>query len=351
MSVNMDDKREFSEQVKNCIALAKSIAAKDGKNTRLDSLHLAIAMIKKASNAAQEVFEKTGYCWSNVQKVCPEVRTGDADIKTKNSMKLVGRLEKIVRQLFTAKRQNKEPQINVDEFLNLLLQNPSVRLKGFLRRIENGTNIRDNSSLQNQTVQPFRSFREYLTARKQLWLLRLKACSTIEKYHKPKQEEVTNIVSSHKERSLTKLAHLQHEIENRIKGSASAATVSLQITEGYGFSTIQAELIEGLFIHELYSVLAPFNTPVTVRALAQMTAPESYPRNCRRIIDAVDGLIKAGGAKLSEWDDGICTMSSRISLQPGILDELWDHLENDVIDESDLRSARRKLYESNECPL
>jgi len=286
MSANMGNKREFSEQVKNCITLAKSIAVKEGKNTRLDSLHLAIAMIKKAPNAAQEVFEKTGYCWSNIQKVCPEVRTGYADIKTTNLMKLVGQLEKVVRQLF--QRQNKETQIKVDEFLSLLLQNPSVRLKGFLRRNGNGINIGDNSSLQKQAVQPFRSFREYLAALKQLWLLRLKASSAIEKYHKPIRKEATDIVSRRKERSLTKLVHLQYKIQNRIKDSAPAATASLQIAEGYGFSTMQAELIEGLFIHELYSVLAPFNAPVTVRALAQMTAPETYPRNCKRVIDAVD---------------------------------------------------------------
>jgi len=110
-------------------------------------------------------------------------------------------------------------------------------------------------------------------------------------------------------------------------------------------------LIEGLLLHELYGTLGPFDIQLSAREITQMIAPETYPRNCLKVIEALTGLEKHGLVKLSERNDERCTPSSRAWLSPNMWNDLLVRLANDVIDETDVKEARRQLYESSTWPL
>ena len=355
MPTARNQRPRFSEQTEHCIAVAKGIAVKEDRLAKLDSLHLIIAAIIKTPETAQKTFEKAGYSWLNAQKACPKLQISESEILTEKQINLVSQLKEVVSKLRAPKAprdNNGKSKIEAEEFLTLILQNPSIRLRQFLRGVETGKEAKDDSKHRETIAPPFRSFREYLTARKQLWLLRLRAWSAIEKYEdRDDSIKMRRISQKRQDKLLNELSHLEEQITRQAEGSTPTVAALTQITTEYGLLSLQAELADGLFVHELYNILAPFNTPVTVRGLAQMIAPEIYPRNCKNVIEATEGLIEQNVAKISEWDDGSCTMSSRIRLQPGILAELWTHLENDAIDDSDLKAARRQLYQSNSWPL
>lgn len=69
------------------------------------------------------------------------------------------------------------------------------------------------------------------------------------------------------------------------------------------------------------------------------------------MIEALIGLEKQGLVKLGERNDERCTPSSRGWLSPNMWNDLLVRLANDVIDDTDVKAARRQLYESVTWPL
>jgi len=352
MSGTTGQKPHFSEQMECCIAVAKGIAAKEGVGAKLDPLHLVIAAIRTAPEAARAAFDKTGHSWQQVQTQCPEVKTDVSAEVSEKPMFLVRELRNVISNLSThSNRGNRNAPIETGELLTLILQNPSIRLREFLRRIRR-TNTTKDKEAKETADPPYRSFREYLTARRELWSLRQMAWGAVEKYSKHNGEKKQMLANQrHQERLLSKLARLEGQSARRAETSTTAAIPLRQIGIEYQLLPLQAELIEGLLLHELYGTLGPFDIPLSAREIAQMIAPETYPRNCLKVIEALTGLEKHGLVKLSERNDERCTPSSRAWLKPDILANLLACLANDIIDDTDVKAARRQLYESATWPL
>lgn len=352
MSGTAKQRPRFSEQMERCIAVSKGIAAKEDIGTRLDSLHLIIAAIRAVPEAARVAFENTGHSWQQVQTQCPEVETDVSAEVSEKPMFMAKELRDVVSKLSARMDNcNGNTPIKTEECLTLILQNPSIRLREFLRRIRR-TNTTKDKEAKETADPPYRSFREYLTARRELWLLRQMAWGAVEKYSKHNGEKEQMFANQrHQEKLLSKLARLEGQSARRAETSTTAAIPLRQIGIEYQLLPLQAELIEGLLLHELYGTLGPFDIPLSAREIAQMIAPETYPRNCLKVIEALTGLGKHSLVKLSERNDEHCTPSSRAWLKPNILANLLACLANDVIDDTDVKAARRQLYESTTWPL
>ena len=239
---------------------------------------------------------------------------------------------------------NNNSPIETEELLTLVLQNPSIRLREFLRSVRKTNTTKDKDDKVTDDP-PYKSFREYLIERRGLWSLRQMAWGAVEKYSKHKGEKKQMPADQrHQERLLSKLARLEGQNARRAETSTVAAIPLRQIAVEYDLRPLQAELIEGLLLHELYGMLGPFDVPLSVRELAQMIAPETYPRNCLKVVDALTGLERHGLVKLSERSDEPCTPSSRAWLKPNIMTDLLACLADDVIDDADVKAARRQLY-------
>ncbi len=150
---------------------------------------------------------------------------------------------------------------------------------------------------------------------------------------------------------LNRVVELESQTTRRAEISTAAAIPLRRIATKYELSSLQTELVEGLLIHQLYNTLGPFDIPLCVRDLAQMIAPETYPKNCKKIIEAVTELVEKDIVELNERNGEPCKLSSLARLQSNILMDLCEYLSNDIIDSSDVKAAKRQLYESAVWPL
>lgn len=136
------EKPNFSEQAQRCISVAKGIATRENGMAKLDSLHVVLAAIHEVHEAARSAFEKAGYQWADVQNACPEPDAIAPVAADQRQMALVDPLKEVVAKLCPAVThgdENNQPKVEVEEFLTLTLQKPSVRLREFLRRVRKNT--------------------------------------------------------------------------------------------------------------------------------------------------------------------------------------------------------------------
>jgi len=345
------ERPNFSEQAQRCISVAKGIAMKETADARLDSLHVILAAIREVPQAARSIFEKAGYQWLDVQNACPEPNASALGTVDQRQMALVGPLKEVVAKLQPAGNhddENNPPKVEVEEFLSLTLGKPSTRLREFLRRIRKNT----ASESKAPPKRPFGSFREYLAAKKEIWMLRRTACNLDETY--TRKNSTRNHASADQKRrdaALDKAANLEGHAAQRVKASKPQILPLREIAAEHNLSLFETELLEGLLVHELYGCLGFPDAPLCVRELAQLMGPEIFPQNCRTVLQALTNLVGAEMAEVNRADGEPYTLSARVRPTPSFQDTIFSYLDTDVINDADVAAARRWLNSSVGWPV
>ena len=153
------------------------------------------------------------------------------------------------------------------------------------------------------------------------------------------------------ERLLNQLVRIEEQTTCRAAASSEAVMVIRHAASHYELSELQSELMEGLFIHDLYGIPNTPNTPLSVGDLAQMMAPETYPNNCLEVVEAIGYLIKQDLLELFDSVTTTPSLRSRVGLGPAIMKELLTHLATDIVNDTDLKAAKRRLSFSRSWPF
>jgi len=348
------EKPNFSEQAQRCISVAKGLAMKETADARLDSLHVILAAIREVPQAARGTLEKAGYQWSDVQNACPKPDANVLGTADQRQIALVGPLKEVVAKLQPAgnhDNENNQPKVEVEELLTLTLEKPSTRLREFLRRVRKNT-ASESKTHPKRPERPFGSFREYLAAKKEIWMLRRMAWDLGERCSgSDLGRRQTSRDEKRRDAVLDKAADLEGHAAQRVKASKPEILPFREIAAEHKLSSFETELLEGLLLHELYGCLGPFDGPLCVRELAQIMGPEIFPQNCRTVLKALANLVGGELAEVNRPDDELYTLSTRVHLTPSLQDTILSYLDSDAIDDADVAAARRWLNSSVEWPL
>ena len=315
---------------------------------------MVLAAIREVPEAARSTFEKAGYQWSDVQNACPKPDADEPTAEDQRQVALVGPLKKVVARLQPAGKhddENNPPKVEVEEFLSLTLEKPSTRLREFLRRVRKNTTS-EGKTPSKQLEWPFGSFREYLAAKKQIWVLRRMAWDLGERCSGSDVGiDKTSRDQRRRDAMLDKAADLEKHAVQRARVSTPKILPLQEIAAEHKLSSLETDLFEGLLLHELYGCLGPFDGSLCVRELAQIMGTESFPQNCRVVKEALTSLIGEKLVELIGSDNESCTLSSRLHLTPSSHDMILSYLDTDVINDADVAAGRRWLNSSIEWPL
>lgn len=352
MSRITNQRPALNPEMERCIATAKSLAIAESPHPKVDSLHLIIAAIRTVPHPAQAALEKAGYSWQAAQGSCPQIEAKIPEEVAQRPLPLVDRLRQVIYgEIILSRKTNDKVTMSTERCLGLILKNPSIRLKDFLRRIT-GLQGGKIKQIGSGGVEPYRSFREYLAAKREVWHLRRLAFGEVQilsdEYSGRGQKRLSE---SARERLLNKLARVEEQTAHRATVSPEEAVPLRRIAEEYQLSSLQTDLIEGVTIYELYGMLEFLGEVVSVRELAQMMAPETYPGNCWQVVEGIAGLVERGILQASDPPDACPTLSSRVRLGSDIRTEILTRLAKDIINDADLKAARRRLSVSNFWPL
>ena len=102
------------------------------------------------------------------------------------------------------------------------------------------------------------------------------------------------------------------------------------------------ELTGGLVVQGIFGFPNTFKEYLTARELAQMSRPETYPRNCAEVITALEEL-EAKDVLCRQQSRGSSRVNDIIGLSTGLVDELLDALATDPITDADIQAFQRRL--------
>jgi len=170
----------LSPEMERCVAAAKAFAAVEPGPSKLDSLHLVLAAIRTVPQAAKAALEEAGYCWGAAQKACPPIEQEVPEEVARRSMPLVEALREVVcGWIGRTEGTDGQAAMSTEVCLKAVLEHPSVRLRGFLRRVRAHGDGRTRTP-GGSDDRPYRSFREFLAARREVWRLRQTAARHIQ---------------------------------------------------------------------------------------------------------------------------------------------------------------------------
>lgn len=334
MSASFSKRPTFDDQLERCIARAKAVAASKSFKPILDSLHLLLAAFEEAPEAARTALKRKGYCWDTLKERCPVIPPVENNPVARQPMPLEKNLRKVIyEELLPDADLTEKTAISAETCLAMLLERPSRRLQAFLRH---------TPEKNTQLAAPYESFREYLLARRQIWRTRCKLC--FGDIWSPMQERTfQQQPQKPSEKRLNSLAQLIEKDAHRQSVSHGRSMSLEEALLDHQVSALQKEIVEGIFIQELYGALNPSGSPLSVRQLAQMISPESYPINGWRTREAIVGLIQQGIVELFDPRFENVSLFSLVCLKPEFLSELLSYLDGDSITDDDVAAAKRQL--------
>lgn len=342
-------KPAFAPEMERCLAAAKALAAKEPGLFRLDALHLLLAAIRVTPKAAKAALEQAGYRWEAAENASPEVNSEPPAEVAQRPVKLVPPLPKLVHQ-WTATTRNggKSRPLSAEQCLTALLENPSVRLQDFLRRLPGRTSPTKPVE-QPADDHPFQSCREFLDARRAVWALRRAATHHLRSHpDRVMNPRLASRAEGKQEGTLAQLASLEETTRRRVAASPDPTVPLRRFAARHELSAIQSEVIEGLLLYELYGAETP---PPSVRDFAQMLAPETYPVNAAEMVDQVARLCHQDLVQVHDPLSDATGLNSRLRLTPHLAEELLTVLQQDVISDADVKATKRRLSVCQTWPV
>ncbi len=342
-------KPAFSPEMERCLAAAKALAAQEPGPPRLDALHLLLAAIRMAPQAAKAALEQAGYRWEAAENASPEVRSDTPDEAAQRPMKLVPPLPRLVQTWGHVNQKEGQPRpLSTEQCLTSLLEHPSVRLQDFLRRLPGRTSPKKRAQ-RPADERPFQSCREFLAARRAVWALRRAAARHLRSHpDRVMNPRPASRAEANQEKVLARLASLEETTRRRAAASPDQTVPLRRVAASHDLSPIQGEVIEGLLLHELYGAEAP---PPTVRDFAHMLAPETYPVNAADMVEQVTRLCQQDLVQVHDPISDAPGLNSRQRLTPHLAEELLTVLQQDVISDADVKATKRRLSVCRTWPV
>ena len=334
-------KPQFSADAQRCIESAKVEATREGA-LRLDSLHILVAAAKITPDAAKTALEASGIPSDDVSLSSPhEAPVSPAATGSHDEMKLVPDLKEVVYGP-SLRGRAKGGIVNAHLLLAEILRRPSPRLQDHIRRLRGTGPLKSKHTRPAPEAAPYRSLRDYLEDRRQLWTLRCEAANALNEPltgERPRYHAHPSI--SGMDGLLDTVARLEAKVLRRCEATREVSRTRIRLVGERDLSALAIELSDGAVVHEIYGLGRFFPERLTVRDLAQMASLDRYPRNCGQVVETVREL-KASDV-LSRDEDASGKLNERIRLSDGFLDELLDALKDDPLTGSDLKALSRTL--------
>lgn len=323
-NINLDEKAA------KAVGLGKAIARTEG-SAHLDAVHILKA-------AALVYPEEVALCLRQIGCAAPQavlngVTAPERFEVVEDRMVPSAGLAAILRKL-----RNAGQVTSFEDLLIAILGAPSVRVKALLHRAVTASNSDFGGSNQVARIMGYRSKRDRLADLHTEWRLRkaaAQACGLKIGFGDDDR-------AAHYSADSALDAALRQTAVNRSKAAASAPSLDPLGPVANDLDEVQRVLVEGILIDQLYCLAArPFDG-ISARDLAQMLAPEFYPGNCRKVVEAVVGLENLGFISRDDYD-GSTKLTGRIRLAEDVLEQLLSDLDKDAISAGECDEMKRKL--------
>jgi hypothetical protein len=323
-------KATFDEKARWCIEVAKAIARSEGER-RLDAVHLIRAGILEYPKDTLGCFREVGFPWST--SVIDEAKPRAAIAEEGGPMPVSPAVAAVVDRLASAGHPVTLRGLVCDFF-----RHPSVRTKAFLRRL-GGTARGGLRRRASCGAPPYRSRREWLDDLHQLWRVRRAAARACGLRVGFLVDDPGNKAYA-REIPLDAVVSAEAAIARRGEVSPRVSD-PLEVLQG-DLSPLERHICEGLLVASIYRLDAHALYQPSVRDLAQMLAPETYPGNCRKVVHAVEGLVNSGIVTSPDGDVPL-GLTDTVGLAASVLDQILADLEQDAISRGEASAMKRRL--------
>ncbi len=316
----------FDEKAAKVIGLGKSLALGEG-GARLDVVHIFKAAVLVYPEELALYVHQTGGVWSNAL-LNSVTRPEEFDVQT-DPMPMTSKLGAIVREL-----RGSTQIVTLEDLLKAILHDPSARVKALL----DPAGVAGSRQNKARVSESYCSKRDWLAGLHSEWRIRRAAAQACGLKVGFGDESQCNEYSA--DSALD--AALRIAIANRSKAEATSEELDPLALVADGLDEVQRTLCEGILIDELYGLDVHPVGGLSVRDLACMLSPESYPGNCRNVLDAVERLYERGFIDPGEYAKPL-RLTGRIRLADDVLDQLIESLEHDAISAGEFSEMKRKL--------
>jgi len=323
-------KTQFDEKATRCIGLAKAIARGEG-DRRLDVVHVVRAAIRAFPEEAARHFRQSGQGWCDGlwAFVTPPGGFGSET----DRMPVTRDLACMVRRLAVG-----EQVITLGRLLAEILRASSVRVRALVDRA-GGTARGHGRRRATGDVQPYRCRRDWLADVRRTWMLRrsaARACGLriglLGEEPESKPYGATAVLNA--------IAAMESAVEAKAKATPRKFDPLAIVAPD--FDPVARRLCEGLFVNALYGLDVHPGYDPSIKDLAQMLSPETYPGNCRQVLEAVERLEDQGIVTRFDSDSPVL-LRQGVRLSEHILDRLLSDLASDAISDGDARAMKRAV--------
>jgi len=335
-------KPQFTEDALRCITAAKVVARGEGAQ-RLDPVHVVRAALAVQPEATRRALADRGIkleLLGDVATGCELYAGADASLP---AMPLVAELRELVYggHLNDAAAGR---QVSAQTLIAILLRHPSFRLRTLLRQVNVAAPAKDGCKAAPREAQPYASLRQYVIDCRHLWTLRRSAAQRfVNHFRAHAAYDAAWLPEAAADRLLDSLARLEDKVGQRAAKTPPGKIILLDLRKREGLPKLDGDLVDGVFIHELYGLGDYPGEPLSVRRLTQMVSPEVFPRGCAEVLEAVDDLAERDILKWRGPSD-TCTLDDRVYLSAGTAEELYGALSRDPISDDDVEALTRRLH-------
>jgi len=325
-------KINLNEKATKCVALAKAIARGEG-DRRLDTIHVVRAGALAFPEEASCYFRQAGAGWSDALWgfVTPPSGFQAQD----DQMPVTKGLAAAVHSLGRC-----EEAITLGALLEAILREPSVRVKAFLCRVGGTARVPGRRADGESGARPrYLSRRDWLADVRRAWTLRrsaARACGLrvglLGEEPESKPYGATAVLNA--------IAAMELAVETKAKATPQKFDPLAGVAPD--FDPVARRLCEGLFVNALYGLDVHPGYDPSIKDLAQMLSPETYPGNCRQVLEAVERLENQGIVTRFDSDHPVL-LRQGVRLSEHVLDRLLSDLALDAISDGDARAMKRAV--------
>ncbi len=323
-NVNLDEKAD------KAVGLGKAIARSEG-SSRLDAIHVLKAAILVYPEEVALCLRQVGS--ATPQAVLNGVTAPERFEVVADPMPMTSALAAIVRKLRVG-----DQVIAFEVLIGAILREPSVRVDALIHQAGAASQAVSGGAKKIGLAPAYRCKRDRLTDLLAEWRLRKAAAQACGLKIGFGDDDRCAPYSA--DGALD--AVLRQAAINRSKAAVTPAGLDPLGPIANDLDDVQRVLCEGILIDQLFGLaIHPFDG-ISVRDLAQLLSPQSYPGNCRKVVEAVAGLEQLGFIFRGDYD-GSTKLTARVRLADDVLEQLLSELDKDAISASEFDEMKRKL--------